>query len=152
MDPAMTQTHEAPPSVRILPMSSKVPGFHNRTIEEVQQIYFLNKLPKNKGRFSYPSTGLKAPPGTIVLFQFQAHIIATAIFERDEKFPRPKNTHAGILHFDPRSFQTFDPLDINAMRKAWPRFHAFGHAKQKLNPECYPELCRLLQNARIPSP
>jgi len=131
-------------------MSNKIPGFQNRTIAEVQQLYFLNKLPKNKGRFHYLSTGLNAPPGTIVLFQFQAHIIATAIFERDEKFDRPKTDHAGILHFQPNSFRVFNPINVETMRQAWPHFRAFGHAKQRLNPERYDAFCRLLHSIRSP--
>ena len=138
------------PAVRILPMSNKIPGFQNRTIADVQQLYFLNKLPKNKGRFRYLSSGLNAPPGTVVLFQFQAHIIATAVFERDEKFIRPKNNHAGILHFHPNSFCIFEPIDVAKMRQAWSHFRAFGHAKQRLNPERFPAFQKKLKDIRPP--
>ena len=57
------------PSIRIMPMSTKIPGFEDRSIEDVQAL-FLKRLPKMKGRFQYPSSGLNAEPGTLVLFQF----------------------------------------------------------------------------------
>jgi hypothetical protein len=38
--------------------------------------------------------------------------------------------------------RTLDPLDVEAMRKAWPSFRAFGHVKQHLNPMRYSMLRR----------
>ena len=129
-------------------MSDKIEGFRDLSIAEVQEIYFLDKLPNGDGRFPYRSSGLSAPAGTVVLFQFQARIIATAVFQRDEKFDSPKKGHGGVLHFEPRSFRTFDPLDVEAMRKAWPRFRGFGHVKQSLHPGMYPAFNRRLKNVR----
>jgi hypothetical protein len=131
-------------------MSDKIEGFRGRSIEQVQAIYFLNKLPARNGRFAYVSSGLNAEPGTLVLFQFKARIIASAIFLRDEKFERPINGCAGELYFDPQSFRTFDPLDVPAMRKIWPAFRGFGHAKQRLNPMRYPHFKRRLKNVMPP--
>jgi hypothetical protein len=138
------------PAIRILPMSDKIPGFRNRTIADVQTKCFLRDLPKNNGRFRYPVSGLSADPGAIVLFQFRARIIASAVFLRDEKFEKPIRGCAGALYFDPKSFRTFDPLDVEAMRKTWPRFRAFGHVKQFLNPTCYPAFKRRLKNVALP--
>jgi hypothetical protein len=137
-------------SVRIWPMSDKIPGFRERSIAEVQRHYFLNKLPRGKGRFRYLSSGLNAPPGTVVLFQFRARVIATALFVRDERFARPRSDHAGVLHFQPDSFQVFDPVDAAAMRLAWPRFRAFGHVKQRLHPEGYAAFERRLEHVARP--
>ena len=110
------------PAVRILPMSDKAAGFRGRGIEYVQRACFLRELPAMKGRYRYPSSGLNAEPGTIVLFQYRARIIASAIFLRDEKFERPIRGYGGAMYFDPRSFRTFDPLDVEAMRRVWPSF------------------------------
>lgn len=76
------------PSVRILPMSDQIEGFRGRTIEDVQRDVFLRDLPANGGRFRYRKSGLNAPAGAVVLFQFQARIIASATFVRDERFDR----------------------------------------------------------------
>ncbi len=138
-------------TVRILPMSDKIEGFRDLSIAEVQSIYFLDRLPNGKGRFPYRSSGLSAPAGTVVLFQFKARVIATGVFVRDERFDTPKKGHSGVLHFEPASFNTFDPVDVEAMRKSWPRFRAFGHVKQSLNPGLYPEFKRRLRNVRRPT-
>jgi len=145
--PAMP--HEVP-SIRILPMSDKVPGFRNRTIEQVQARCFLRDLPAGKGRYQYPSVGINALPGTLVLFQFKARIIASAVFLRDEKFERPVRGYGGALHFDVASIRTFDPLDIDAMRKVWPGIRAFGHVKQFLNPTLYARFRRQLKHVEAP--
>jgi hypothetical protein len=134
------------PSIRIFPMSEQRPGFRGRSIEDVQQRIFLDDLArKSDGRWHYQKTGLNAPPGTLVLFQFKARIIASAIFLRDEKFIRPRRGASGILHFDPSSFRTFTPLDVADMRKIWPSFRAFGHVKQYLNPAMYAKFKRRLK-------
>jgi hypothetical protein len=125
------------PAIRILPMSDKVDGFRGRTIAQVQTGCFLRDLPAHGGRYRYPSTGLNASPGTIVLFQFRARIIAAATFIRDERFDRKIRGYGGELLFEPQSFRTFDPLDADAMRKIWPGFRGFGHVKQYLNPLRY---------------
>jgi hypothetical protein len=138
------------PAVRILPMSDKADGFRGRSIEDVQTGCFLRELPARNGRYRYPSGGLNAEPGTVVLFQYRARIIASAVFLRDEKFERPIGGYDGELHFDTQSFRTFDPLDAEAMRKVWPAFRSFGHVKQFLNPTRYAMFKRRLRNVASP--
>jgi hypothetical protein len=139
------------PAIRILPMSDKAAGFRGRSIESVQTECFLRNLPTMKGRYRYQTSGLNAEPGTVVLFQYRARIIASAVFLRDEKFERRIGGHASVLHFDPASFRTFDPLDIEAIRKVWPRFRGFGHVKQHLNPTLYSAFKRRLKNVAAPA-
>ncbi len=81
-------TRREAPSVRILPMSDKAEGFPGRTIEQVQKRCFLRELPARQGRYRYPSAGLNAVPGSLVLFQFKARVIASAVLRRDEKFKK----------------------------------------------------------------
>lgn len=139
------------PAVRIWPMSDKLEGFRGRSIEDVQSRLFLRDLPACKGRYRYPSAGLNAAPGTIVLFQYRARIIASATFLRDEKYERPLRDYGGAIFVDVASIRTFDPLDVEAMRKAWPSFRAFGHVKQYLNPARYPMFKRRLKNVAQPA-
>ena len=139
------------PPVRILPMSDKAPGFRGRSIADVQAHVFLRDLPAMKGRWHYPRVGLNAEPGTIVLFQYRARIIASGVFLRDEKFQQARGGYGGALHFDVASFRTFDPLDAPAMRKVWPAFRGFGHVRQFLNPTRYPMLKRSLKNVAAPA-
>src|SRR5688572_1835184 len=132
-------------SVRILPMSDQADGFRGRSIADVQAGCFLRDLPACGGRYRYPSSGLNAAPGTIVLFQYRARIIASGVFLRDEKFERPIGGYGGALYFDVGSLRTFVPLDVEAMRKVWPSFRAFGHVKQYLNPARYSMFKRRLK-------
>src|SRR5690348_4360000 len=135
------------PAIRIWPMSDKIEGFRGRSIEDVQRNVFLRKLPNTmKGRWHYGSSGLNADPGTLILFQFKARIIAMATFLRDEKYEKPIRGNAGEIAIDPKSIRTFDPIDIEAMRKVWPSFRAFGHAKQALNPTLYSKFVRQLKD------
>jgi hypothetical protein len=131
-------------------MSSQIPGFRGREIADVQQKCFLRDVPRRGGRFRYPSSGLSAPAGTLILFQLQAHIIASAIFLRDLKFKPARGEYAGELHLEPASIRIFDPLDLEAIRIVWPRFRAFGHVKQYLNPECYSALLKHLKRVKSP--
>jgi len=139
------------PAVRILPMSTKTPGFASRSIEDVQKRLFLRDLAACGGHYRYRSAGLNAEAGTIVLFQYRARIIASAVFIFDEKFARPRAGHSGVIHLDPASIRTFDSLDVEDMRKVWPSFRAFGHVKQFLNPTLYPKLKRRLKNVAKPA-
>ena len=139
------------PAVRILPMSDKAEGFRGRSIADVQAKCFLRDLPKCNGRYRYPSSGLSAEPGTIVLFQYRARIVASAVFLRDEKFEKPVGGYGGAMYFDPASIRTFEPLDVQAMRKAWPSFRGFGHVKQFLNPTLYRAFTKRLKHVKSPS-
>ena len=130
-------------------MSDQAEGFRGRSIEQVQKSCFLGDLPAGNGRYRYPSVGLNAVPGTLVLFQFQGGALSpAAVFLRNEKFKRPIAGYSGALHFDVKSIRTFDPLDIEAMLKVWPGMRPFGHVKQFLNPALYPRFKRRLKNVR----
>jgi hypothetical protein len=133
------------PAVRILPMSDRIEGFQGRGIEDVQRRLFLKDLPARGGRFRYRATGLNAPAGTVVLFQYRGRVIASGVFVRDEKFERPIGGCKGALHFEVGSIRTFEPVDAEMMRAVWPAFRAFGHVKQFLNPMRYPAFKRRLK-------
>lgn len=127
------------PAVRILPMSSREKSFRGRSIEDVQAGFFLQELPfpPKCGRFRYPTTGLHAEPGTIVLFQYEAKIVASAVLDRSERYDQPEHGYRGAMWFDVGSIRTFDPVDAEVMRTIWPEFHGFGHVKQHLDPGKY---------------
>jgi hypothetical protein len=137
-------------AVRIWPMSNRIEGFRGRGIADVQAKLFRRDLPKCGGRFRYRSSGLNADPGTVVLFQYRACIIASATFLRDERFERPVGGCAGAIFVDVASIRTFDPVDLATMRKAWPSFRAFGHVKQHLNPTNFGRFKRQLKNVAAP--
>ena len=138
------------PAIRILPMSDKTEGFQGLSIEDVQRRLFLRDLPRCNGRYRYPSAGLNAEPGTLVLFQYRARIIASAVFLRDEKYERPRGGYGGEMVFDPETIRTFEPIDVEGMRKVWPSFRAFGHVKQFLNPTRHGIFVRKLRKVVTP--
>src|SRR5262245_36270951 len=106
---------KTPPAVRILPMDSKEePGFVGRTAEEIQHHFFLTELVRPgrpPGRYCYHKLGLRAEPGTVVLFQYGGKIIASAVLLSVEQFDAPEpGGHAGAFHFDVQSIKVFDPV------------------------------------------
>ena len=69
-----------PPVVRILPMDSQL-EFEGRSVEEVQQTFFLKELlgpERPPGKYWYREKGLNSDSGTTVLFQYDGRLIASA--------------------------------------------------------------------------
>ena len=129
-------------------MSDREPGFVGKSIEWVQREIFLRDLPARGGRFRYRASGLSAPAGTVVLFQYRARIIAMAEFVRDQKFQRARRGHGGELCLEAGSIRTFEPIDGAGMRRVWAGFGRFGHVKQRLNAACYPAFRRRLRGIK----
>ena len=127
------------PEIRILPMNTA--EFEGRTAKEVQSQFFLKELPsRERGRYYYRTRGLSAEPGTIVLFQYDNRIIASAVFERGERFEQPEGPYRGALNFDIDSIRVFDPIGQDVLNDVWPEeFRRFSHAKLRLNADAYPE-------------
>lgn len=141
-----------PPAVRILPMSAREPSFRGLSVEDVQARFFLDVLPNppRSGRYLFPTSGLSAPPGTVVLFQYTGRVVASAVFVRTEKFAEQRDGYRGALLFDPATVRTFEPVGPEAVGKVWPGFIGFGHVKQSLDPNRYPEFERGLVGVATP--
>jgi hypothetical protein len=147
--------NSTPPAIRILPMDSKeTPGFVDRTIEEIQQQFFLHELArpqKPAGRFSYRKSGLRAEPGTVVLFQFAGKIVASAILTRVERFAKPETgDYEGAYYFDVNSIRVFDPVSPAVIFKIWPQVTRLGQAKWSLDPKRYAAFERKLTGIETP--
>ena len=111
----------------------------------------LTLSPKQNGRYRYPTSGLDTERGTVVLFQFQGRIIASAIFLESERFDRPEDGYKGALWFDPGSIRTFQPVGPDEVRAIWPEFRRFGRAKQYLAPARYRAFQKQLIEVRTPA-
>jgi hypothetical protein len=123
-----------PPEVRILPLNLyEFRDLHCENGKDIQQKYFRAYLHKN-GCFWYKKRGLKAVPGTVVLFQFEGTIIASATFIEAKRFDEPKeDDYEGCLYFVVKSIRIYDdPVNQKAMKKIWPNFR-FSRVRQKLN-------------------
>lgn len=141
------------PAVRILPMDSKEePGFAGQSAAKVQQQYFLKALVRPgrpPGRYCFHKVGLRAEPGTVVLFQFDGKIIASGILVGVERFDAAEpGSRRGAYHFDASSIRVFDPVDAAAIREIWPNVKRLGQAKWSLDPACYPAFERRLTGVR----
>ena len=135
-------------SIRLLPMNPL--EFDKKSTVEVQQDFFLGSLPaERQGAFLFRTRGLKADPGTIVLFQYRNHVIASGIFDHQEWFPTADNGYRGALHFVPSSIDVFEPIGPDVMRQVWPQeFEEFSRAKQTLSAEPYLALTACMENRR----
>ena len=131
-----------PPEVRLLPMSSSDPEFKAYTAKELQDRYFLQKLPHKKGRYLYASRALRAQEGSLVLFQWEGRLVASALFQQLVEYETPKKesydgktgTYKGHLQFDYRSIKVFDPVDHAQVKHYWPSFKKFSQPMQYLRP------------------
>ncbi len=148
--------HSTPPAVRILPMDSKdEAGFVDRTAEEIQHQFFLTELvrpDRSPGRYCYHKLGLRAEPGTVVLFQYGGRIIASAVLLSVEHFDAPEpGDHSGALHFDVRTVKVFDPVDAATIGRIWPQVTRLGQAKWSLDPKRYMQFEQQLTGVERPS-
>lgn len=145
--------NETPPAVRILPMTNDIPAeFPGCTnIEELQQKFILNELPsRESGRYYYRKSGLKAEPGTVVLFQCKASIIASATLTGIEK-SFVQVGYDGYLNFDVTSIKIFKPITADTLKGIWPNFSRFNQTKQDLKPpENYSEFEKILESVIKP--
>ena len=141
------------PAVRILPMDSQM-EFEGRSIGEVQQTFFLKELLRPErppGKYHYREAGLNADTGTVVLFQYDGKLIASATLTDVERFETPeKGTYHGALYFEPNSIKVFDPIGPDVVAAIWPEFKAFSHVKWTLDPKGLAEFERRLTGVEKP--
>jgi len=140
-----------PPEVRLLPMSTE--EFDGRSVDELQKEFFVDDLPtRPKGQYRYYTYGLRATAGSIVLFQYRGVVVASAVFEGRERFPKAKKKgYQGALHFDTESIRVFDPVGADIMKQIWPKFRRFSQAKQSLDPQRLAAFESKLKNVEGPS-
>lgn len=141
-----------PPAVRILPMTRNLPDFCDWDVAGVQQEFFLDRLPAMGGRFHFPTSAMNADEGTVVLFQYLGLIVASAELLAIERYGVPKAVRGlkfrGAYHFDPLTIRTFRPVEADGIRRFWPQFTRFGHAKQTLAPQPYAKFARFLREVQ----
>ena len=141
------------PAVRILPMSLgefEDEGYQN--VDDLQQKYFMSELPfKQGGCYNYKTKGLIADPGTVVLFQCDGLIIASASFNYRKEFLQPyMGRYSGGLYFDVNSIRVFNPVDAGGIKNFWPTFKRFGNVTQKLNINSYSSFEQSLAGVETP--
>ena len=124
------------PEIRILPMS-RVEEFtyeEYETIHEIQEKYFLGELIDRNGLYYFRERGLLSPIGSLVLFQIEASIIASAILSGYEKYDEPyDDLYWGALIFDVNSIEVFEPIEAEEIYDIDETFTGFSHKKHRWN-------------------
>jgi hypothetical protein len=134
-----------PPAVRILPMNQR--EFDGKRARAVQRGFFSQKLQQRNGRFRFYERGLDAESGTVVLFQYDNAVIASATLVDMTKFIMPDDEgYSGYLDFDPATIRVFEPVGPDQMRQVWPEFKEFSQVKQSLGVEQYQAFLRMTLN------
>jgi len=114
-----------------------------RTREQLQREFFLQEKflnddsKKVEGEYWYRERGLRAKPGTIVLFQCSGEIIGcAAIAKRQHRFKKVrKHVYRGTLYFEPATIAIISPpVTAREIRTFWPRFRRFNQTRQFLRP------------------
>jgi hypothetical protein len=122
------------PTVRILPMSNK-DEFSGMSIEDIQSEFFFDELINNqKGIYYFRKTGMNAPEGSLILFQFDNMIIASARLLNVRKFDLPEDgQYYGAYEFDVNSIRVFQPITVREINSIDSNISSFSQAKQEIN-------------------
>ncbi|MCB2300295.1 HNH endonuclease [Clostridium tagluense] len=138
-------------AIRILPMSSKN-EFPGMSIEDVQNNYFLGELiHKQKGMYYYKNSGIKAPEGSLILFQFDNMIIAAARLLGVEKYVVPVDgQYYGAYRFDINSVDVFRPITLAEINKIDITITGFSQVKQEIDSQLMNEIHELIKSKQMP--
>lgn len=98
--------------IRIVPMSFDDIEFTNKTIKQVQDEFFMDSLINiEKGWYYYAKSGLDAQEGTLLLFQMDNTIIASAILDQVLTFRKTTDEgNKGTFVLKKDSIKVFKPI------------------------------------------
>jgi len=132
--------------IRLLPMSASK-EFPNMTYEELQSQFFNYELINDRqGYYHFPEKGMNTGKGTLVLFQFEGQIIASAKLLDVKKHDEPLNgRYKGSYVFDTNSIKTFEPITADELRVIDDTFKNFSQSKQHIDSSCYEAIMELIQ-------
>lgn len=137
--------------IRILPMSKKL-EFPDKTWRDVQKEFFLGELINLKnGHYNYRKVGMNCVGDSIILFQFDGAIIASAKFISIA--PPDNETDAieykGSYIFDKDSIEVFEPITVQEIFFVSPTIKNFSQVKQRIDYEKLPEIQNLIEKKKI---
>lgn len=139
------------PSVRILPMSRQE-EFPGMSIEEVQKDYFLGDfINSHNGIYYFRKAGMNAAEGSLILFQFDNMIIASAKLLNIEKYEEPvEKQYYGAYEFDVESVKVFQPISLKEINQIDASITSFSQAKQEINSLYKSEIEELIEKKQTP--
>lgn len=148
--PRPTSKNDAPTSIRILPMNGRE-EFPEMSIEDVQKNYFLGTLIDNReGLYYFRKTGMNAYKGSLVLFQFDNLIIASANLQSIEKYDNPiEGQYFGAYKFDINTVKVFQPITLAELKKTDSSLTRFSQSKQEIDVSYWPEIDGLIKRKQM---
>ncbi len=133
------------PEIRIIPMSTE--EFHNESIEEVQQEYFLNCLTYRENcKYYYRKQGINSSNGSLILFQYDNKIIASSQLNGIEN--DKCGEYNGSILFYKDTIEIFEPIGSNELKKIDSKFKNFSQAKQFLDINKLSQILSLLEDKK----
>ena len=119
------------PEIRILPMN-KSEEFDNESIDRVQQEFFEDELSsRHDGKYHYRNSGLRSPKNSLILFQYDNRIVASAQLKDIEKFNvSVQGKYKGAYYFYKDTIEVFDPITFEGLQSVCPNVKEFKRTKQ----------------------
>lgn len=133
-------------TIRILPMSSKE-ELLGMSIEYIQSDYFLDELINNqKGIYYFRKTGMNVSKRSLILFEFDNMIIASARLLNIRKFDLPEDSrYHGAYEFDVNSIKVFQPITVREINSIDSNVSSFSKEKQEINYSYIAEIEELIE-------
>ncbi|WP_339068520.1 hypothetical protein [Fusobacterium animalis] len=127
--------------IRILPMSEdEFCGYIEpdciTNIKDMQEIFFMQDLKlKRNGKFKIKESHFRTAVGSLILFQYRKHLIASAIYDKtfkiDENSDDYKNGYKEYYLFKPDTIRIFSPISEEEFQQI--KEVKFQQAKHKID-------------------
>ncbi|NFE75186.1 hypothetical protein FDC27_12775 [Clostridium botulinum] len=134
--------------IRILPMDTK--EFEERGVGVVQQEFFINDLPNRiQCEYHYKTSGLSTSDGSLVLFQYDNKIIASAIFKESVKYKHLSNEkYKGHLSFYKDTIKILQPISLKQIQELDSDVRKFSNVKWKVKGN-FDDIVRFIDEIKI---
>lgn len=136
--------------IRILPMSQE--EFDYIDIEELQKTYFRGHLINEQdGTYHYRKVGIKTEKNVLFLFQYNNHIVASAVLSDTVKYNTPiDGEYYGAWKFEKDTIQVFKPITLNEIQAIDNSVQGFSQVKRIIDISHLDEIVGLLDEKRRP--
>ena len=118
--------------IKVIPMNKELEPFYGMEIKEAQKYYFegiLINSQEDKYTYYYSNHGINAEEGDLLLFQYDNHIIASAILKFNFKYRKDyMKGITGHLELKENTIKTFKPISKEEMKKYIPSFKYFSRS------------------------
>ena len=132
---------EVIPAIRLLPMSQDDVEIGGKSIKDMQ-VWIEEKFPYRFYRFR---NEVNTPTGTLMLFQYKGHVIASAVLENKNRYEGVfQDEYKGFYSFFSSSIAIFTPIKLEELQTVWGDIRSFNQSPQKLAVEHYPLFEELL--------